>query len=568
MSAGPIILHQSVVAWADAYPNAAPTWAEKLESPFVRVYALAGVVEGMAKAKAAAKVPAPKASGEAPKRGGPPVPHDGKSEKPGKENVPTIRGRVVDEKGRGVAKAQLWLPLREEPPTQAEAVADEHGSFQLTVPDDWLDQPFWRRRGEIWAYAKGHAIARAPVEAALFDGSKDPIEICLGPLTKTSFLVVDPEGKPVVGASVTPQGFYVPKLNRHDQPPAPLASLLSAVTDEKGGAALPAVSTRHLTMLRVVSKGYGTQDHVFLDAPEDAPERTIGLRSVGRIEGQVIAAKPEWARGIKLTFRGVRGHPPAGGSAAVETDADGKFVVPQMAAGRYYFIDTLDPRLPVRALPQRDHVIVAGGETTTVTIPLVPAVRVRGRVRIVESDKPLPGAIVRVHGNLREGVEVRADDEGRYELLLAPGNVYLNVHVPREYYQKLVPRFIGSVTVPEGVETFDLPTIELVKTARYEGRLIDSDGKPVAGAIVSGNDGRQNLGRGETDRDGRFSLIATVDIESYRVWVKGIQHDAPAGEDRPAAAEAAGGDQVAASGARVSFRGSASQSPCPRGSAS
>ena len=79
-------------------------------------------------------------------------------------------------------------------------MADEQGSFQLRVTDDLLDPVFWRNRPVIWAYAKGHALAPASAVPALFDGSKDPIEIRLGPLTKTSFLVVDPHGKPVVGA--------------------------------------------------------------------------------------------------------------------------------------------------------------------------------------------------------------------------------------------------------------------------------------------------------------------------------------------------------------------------------
>src|SRR6185369_11571636 len=119
---------------------------------------------------------------------------------------------------------------------------------------------------------------------ALFEGSKDPIEVRLGPATKASFVVLDPDGKPLLGASVSVHRIATVIENAA---PESLSRLVTAVTDADGRALLPAIPPRGLAAVRVATKAYGTQEESFkwLYGPgRDVSERTIRLRPVGRLE--------------------------------------------------------------------------------------------------------------------------------------------------------------------------------------------------------------------------------------------------------------------------------------------
>jgi len=119
---------------------------------------------------------------------------------------------------------------------------------------------------------------------------------------------------------------------------------------------------------------------------------------------------------------------------------------------------------------------------------------------------------------------VRTDKEGRYEMkLLKPGRYHLGVRIvgsagstyvpfPQTYYPGVSDRSQATViSVSEG-QRIELD--ELVLPPRFiertlNGLVVDSDGKPVAGAIVWLKESQYNDGdmpyRRETDSEGRFS---------------------------------------------------------------
>jgi protocatechuate 3,4-dioxygenase beta subunit len=437
----------------------------------------------------------------------------------------TVRGRVLDQRGQAVPKAELWLPLRWNPEREVHGHADEGGEYQLTVPRDWLHPVAQRNQWTIWAYAKGHALGTASARSALFEGSKDAVDIRLAAPTKTSFVVLDPDGKPLAGAAVSPYRIHTVG---HALVPAALVPRLAAVTDGAGRATLPAVPTKGLSTARVASREYGTQDQTLDNEREVVPlERTIRLRAVGRVEGQVFAEKREWVRGIRFEIENwSEGINSTSGFASVESDADGKFVVPQIATGLLRIADHLDKRLPARALLPRSAEVVAG-ETTSLEINLVPGVLARGRVQFADSGKPLAGAYVGVHyGVFRQFEDSPTDTDGQFEVRVLPGEVSQTVYFPGPFQPQFVARSTEAVGIPDGVEKFDLPTIRVVKTVRYEGRVIDNDGKPVAGALVFARDGGRGMGAARTDREGKFSAFWFPDVESFRVRLNDAIYDA------------------------------------------
>jgi hypothetical protein len=245
------------------------------------------------------------------------------------------------------------------------------------------------------------------------------------------------------------------------------------------------------------------------------------------VEGQVFADRPEWVRGVKLQFESL-GRPDYWftGVATVETDAEGKFVVPRIAVGHVAIGDFLDKRLPVRPLLPRALSEVVAGETTTLRIDLVPGVLARGRVQTAESRKPVAGAHVSTtYGNLRQTEEAETDAEGRFEVRVVPGPAQVAVLLAGRGDPPFMQGRAEPITIPDAVEKFDLPAIQMVKTVRYEGQLIDNAGKSVVGAWVFGSDGRR-VGRTTTDGDGKFSVLLPADHESFSALVNGVRYAA------------------------------------------
>jgi beta-lactamase regulating signal transducer with metallopeptidase domain len=505
MSAVPMMLHQAAVAWGEADAKSATAWAEKLESPFVRAYVFAAIAEGMANRKPAAKL-VTGGAGKAPKV-------DAKA-KEGDEKPIAIRGRVIDAKGRGVPKADLWLPLRFEPASEVTGQANERGEFQLTIPPGSLDPVMTRNRWTLWAHAKGHSPATTSLWRVLFKQSDEPIEIQLGADPTTSFVVSDPDGRPATGVTVSPFWLLIETRN-HAHPPDPLRERLTAVTDKNGRVTLP-LARQGLSSVELSSAEWGQQVRN-LDASEQqgaSRDIPVRLRHVGRIEARVTGEKAEWARGIKFYLQTARlgGRGITEGHLSIETDGDGRFVVPKMPPGRLKVYGSVDQRLPVRLSLPRDADVKAGA-TTTLDMRLVPAVKVRGRLQAAGTRKGIDGAVVSVqYGGQSEPVVTAG--EGRYEARVLPGEVrHQVIFIPDKHLLERTE--IPPVTVPADVDIFDLPPIELVPVLLYDGQLVDKDGKPVADAEIMAE-----RTFAKTDAQGKFRLGLRDPPKSFYVQVR------------------------------------------------
>jgi len=452
-----------------------------------------------------------------------------------------VKGRVLDPLGRPIAGADVWLPVRTNAPKRtAHAKTNQNGRFTLRVPNSWIDPSRSKNLWTVWAYAEGWTIGTAPAREALEPGRTEAeLNIELQPETDTSFLVVDPNGRPIAGATVRPLTFKTRSF--FAKVPDALADLVGARSDEAGRARLPALAPDRLRSVEVIAGGYGTQRQQLETGPDAPAESTIQLRPVGRIEGRLIGAKREWVRGAQLSFRtsvsASEFSEPTEGVASVQTDERGRFVVPAIAEGQLLIDEKLSRELPVRAKLPAGPIRVRAGQTTRIEIPLVPGVIVRGQVRLRGSGKPVAGAWVLLqYGPYRQHDDATTDDNGRFQARVLPGPVRLFVMGVPESAKAIywIVQWPQTVNVPEGVAEFLLPPIELPPAVRLTGRLVDQHGHPVGGAQVTVTVGGHGYWAGSTDEQGRFSLLvpagqnveggrARLDREFYKVAVASRQ---------------------------------------------
>jgi hypothetical protein len=248
------------------------------------------------------------------------------------------------------------------------------------------------------------------------------------------------------------------------------------------------------------------------------------LLPVGRIEGRVVAEQPELFRrmlvSIKTTNPGSHGE--CNGVAIVSPDADGRFLVPNIATGWLDLYARLaDERVPVRPRLIGDREFeVAPARTTKLEIPLDSIRRVAGIVRVKGTDEPVLGANVAVRfGDVAQWDYAATDSAGRYSAMVLPGQVSVQIiYAGRPGLVLPLDARTATIRVPEGSSDFELPPVELIKTKAVSGRLLDQDGKPLGKFHVIGLVGNRTVGWGESNNKGEFVLESVPEdlhVERY-----------------------------------------------------
>jgi RNA polymerase sigma factor (sigma-70 family) len=457
--------------------------------------------------------------------------------------VTTIRGRVMDDAGRPIAGAEVWLPTSfdERPETTPHATADARGHYVLTVPEDWRRRPRHQQAGVVWAHAPGHRIDTANAYAALI-GQSEAVDLVLGPATDTSFVVFGPDGRPVTGAVVEPYHVKTP-INAYLFPPSALLPAIRAVTDANGRALLPAMGREVLRMVKVTTASLGSQILRLQDLATEPARREIRLRPAGRIEGRVIGGKPGWAGGLKVYETTTDSEDPQApfqrtqGDDVTTTGPDGTFLIPAIATGKLVIATRVDESLPFRPLVP-EGLDVPPGQMVRVEIPLERAVRVRGTIRETGTGQPIVGASVSIQygwKDRKQRVKVGpagsttavSDANGRFESYALPGDASMQVISMPDPFIQLGQPWAERHGVPEGVETFDLPSIEVVKGIMIEGRVVDGSDRPVTGIQVVGVADGRRYGFAKTRDQGEFTMgrVPPGIKLAYQVLVN--DHDSP-----------------------------------------
>jgi beta-lactamase regulating signal transducer with metallopeptidase domain len=437
-----------------------------------------------------------------------------KAQTPNERRMKVVRGRIVDEAGNPVVGARLWLPLQYQPRRTVQTTADDAGNFELKFPAHWISPRVSGSSWTVWAYAFGHSIQSQSVYEVIRGKSEKEYTIQLPPASNTRFRVLTLGGEPLPDVLVQPQNYRTSV--GFDAVPEEMQPVVSARTDTNGLVTLPAIEPGLLFRLEMANEEFGRQS-IRTDFNSDVPEREIRLRPTATIKGQLVGEKPEWVRGVKLSFttdNQDEARDPHG-IAEVVTDEEGRFEVPVIASGgplRTYV--SLDPKLPVR--PRlRDGLYLTAGETMQLEIPLVPAPLAHGKVVAKSTGKPVPNAEISLgYGGFRQSDRVTTDESGKYMGRVLPGDVRIHIIVLPDGFVQLGAPWAEPHQVPANVDEFELPTIEVVGTREVTGRLIDANDQPLPNTQVLAVKGNRRYGFGKSDAEGRFKMRVPEGVET------------------------------------------------------
>lgn len=240
--------------------------------------------------------------------------------------------------------------------------------------------------------------------------------------------------------------------------------------------------------------------------PVDEGPPVETLNTPGSLAGTVTAedGSPIWKAKVVVN-----------GGAALETDAQGQFSVPSLAAG--------EAKVEVTAegfKPGTQTVAVASGEAATVKLTLTRPTgpgKVKGKVTLTDPDRPAAGAEVWVEG----GPKVTAGDDGSYLLEgVGPGPIALKAgttgYVPSEQ----------MVSVPaEDVANVDIKLSNKRPSAVLRGKVSVKEGSLVSATVkVKQKNLTVNVGADGSFRielpGGRYDIV--VEAPGYRTQTRTI----------------------------------------------
>lgn len=377
----------------------------------------------------------------------------------------TIRGTVVDRDGKPAAGAKVWAAKSafREPRQIRDATADDHGSFSVEAsPGPWAVRALRGREGSRaeWTTVPEDDDGK-PVE---------PVTVTLGPPTNLKGRLLDAEtGEPIREGLVSvndarqvevlPDGrFEAPGLEMADHTAYPICP------------------------------GYESFPLVFDTTLRPDAELEVKLKKGGSIIGRVLDpdGKPVPGAVVGASTSGSSFGP----AVWLPCDPDGKFVLGNRALGKIAMVTAHAPgyqdnehqEVLVRDAEhpaELDLILVPGLTEPAVSrggaAPAEGSRTVSGKV--VAGGRPVAGAIVRwgmIVGS-DPVPEVKTDVEGRFTLAAMPDAT----NVLSVFAKGFQPRF--PLVDGKGDQTME---IELKPGATIRGRIVDDEGKPIAGARV------------------------------------------------------------------------------------
>ncbi len=444
----------------------------------------------------------------------------------------TVSGRVLDLSNRDpVAGALVWAVRGEL------AVTDRQGRYALDVgiyKSRWL-------QAAATGYQQGHS------QLADTGGGQAPA-IALAPATALSGKVVDGEGGLLEGVAIElrllPQGGPIPRASRHM-----MREGWRGRTSDRGAfrvAGLPAGVGFQLSF-----KAEGFAPHTQDVEPLEPFESRSGLEVVlepGRVAfGRVVDEDEVPVAGAEVSLKPpppsddlratmMMGRSEDAPEASVHlTDAEGRFEIADLAAGRYdlevHAAGFAPAKVPGVRVPE------AGGADLG-TVVLIPGASIEGRVT-GPGGAAITGAEITVEVERQNlmGVDpsspqapTKTDTAGRFVVAdLLPGQA-VRLSVTKEGY--------GSESLSDLRPPTDEPlAIQLEPAGRLEGQVVDQRGEPVEGATVMANPDRSVMAGAtvvrqqrrpawaRTGADGHF-LIADVEPGLLEVTARaeGYQH--------------------------------------------
>jgi len=416
-----------------------------------------------------------------------------------------LAGRIVGSNGRAADAAFVSVMVRQTfggDHVVASTRSETDGNFSLNLPASTPGSQI-----ELFADIPGVGMTRP---LTLDSAASAPLTLC--PTTRLHLSFVGPDGSPAAGIAVRPtwvrwDADSVPTLGTlspSSSLPTQIARRWEKRADKDGAInfiGFPANS----------AVGFEAEDDRFVVSSSDRVEitadqsvsKTIHLLAAAKISGAVTysdSGKP--AANLRVDVR------PAGALNVGEavTDAAGHFEFNRLSPAPYFVALDSDNRL-------RDWIAAAALVTAKpaaenrANLSLVHGAIVTGKVRDNVTGKGFAGLNVEWYGPGYPGIASppsiqidTTDADGTFTLRVPPGQSFNLATDPPEGYLRPPAT---NVHLGEGETVtwnLDLPRDH---SPLVEGRVIDSDGNPVAGATVI------TTGRTvQTDATGRFHLHA------------------------------------------------------------
>ena len=311
----------------------------------------------------------------------------------------------------------------------------------------------------VLALARHPDVAPAPKVASdkrVVRKPHGPGVVVLGP--KLTGFVVDGAGLPVAGADVTAE------LEKDRKDAAPIDVTAAPTTTADGHFELEGLQVGRYR-LRVIGPGLLAAELRFVPVPSDEA-RIVVARQIS-IDGIVSdGGKP-----IASATVGIRGDA-IGGVLEVTTDPTGAFHVPNLPEGRYQ-VYAWQQALAARAVRVNR---LGSGPFAPIELRLEAGAIVVGRVIDRGEGTGLVAAVeLRPAGDDQAPRYARSGEDGVFRIEGVPNGRWI------------ADAFAPGFTSPGGVELDagkGVPELALERGAAIEGRVVDSAGKPVAGATV------------------------------------------------------------------------------------
>lgn len=378
--------------------------------------------------------------------------------------VTTIEGQVVDSNGEGIAHAQVFL----EPGLGgglADAVADSSGKFTLDDVNPGA--------AGIFAAAPGFGFEGQHLRIAV-DDSLAPLRLVLHPAVTIEGRIVNHDGDGVAGALITRIG-----VKGNHKVGVPLSKLVQfgyAVpqSDETGRFRLENVPAGCTVDMKVGHGSYAQEG--VADVPAGAENVKVTLYPGVLVEGNVVSRSTrEPVAQVSVLFQNAQ---PPRDTALVRSSLQGRFSA-RLKPGVYLFKAvgtglrsggwerlTITGERPVKRL----NVAVAGTG------------RIRGQVRDALTGDPVRDVRIALTTNGAPAAVTRTGPQGDFLFTAGAGENIIRLEAVDGYFPPETQDM--KVTLREDA-VVELPGMWLKPLPDYRVTIVDTDGKPVPGALVT-----------------------------------------------------------------------------------
>jgi len=423
---------------------------------------------------------------------------------------PVLHGVVTDAAtGKPITHFAMRVDRTEDP--KWSQVANNEGQFRMELPGPGIYRAQVVADGYASMWSEGLRVEATGAVAEW------PVKLTAG--GALSGLVVDPQGKPVVGAKVIPFSMARNRL------PWPLerfqGELGAAVTDANGRFVLPHLAPGD-ERLKVVYPQLAPRvvDGLKVVEGKETDIGSVSLATGGTVEGTVYDSEGYAAPGVTLRFKDYEygADLEALRVATVMTDEEGHYRVEHLASERLY-VNVADWN---RQGVQSRLVRPLDGKVTT--LDFGGTVAVRGR--LMDKSRPIAGRRVRLSWGSPHGgpvtVTASTDRDGRFAFLGTPVGKYTLCVQTEDGRGDFIPAGAGEVQVT-GKETnlgdVKIATGEVIVEVDAEER---GDADHVAYLSVA-NDDPRSLWQEEivqAKRDGDDWRARSVPAGKYRVFAQ------------------------------------------------